>query len=218
MSYAANGASMTLAGCRGKVGVSGEVRYGCGANREFQYEVPHIVRGGGQKSLPIAGNPTLAELTLPMDATVTRRLDQRLNSLPAMPRIILGFLADRLPVYEDTPGLRRYAADLIGIPLEHLNSNPPDLVEHLFGIWDGAVIEKSVDPSTGLVMVDAELCSKAPPPLSGLQDFHALVGDWTWIPVRELDLPRLPNPAYQILHNYSMNRAPTSSRRFPTSG
>ena len=205
LSYAGDGASMTLAGCRGKVGISGEVRYGSRSDREFQYDVRRVVRGGGRNQLPIAGNPTLAELTLRMDATVTRRLDQRLHSLPAMPRIILGFLADRLPVYEDTPGLRRYASDLIGIPLEHLNSNPPDLVEHLLrGIWEGAVLEKSIDPSTGLIMVDAELCSESSRPYRAFEDFSALVGDWTWNPVRELDLPRLPNPAYQILHKYGI--------------
>lgn len=205
LSYADDGTNMMLSGCRGRVGISGEVRYGGRSDREFQYDVRRVVRGGGRNQLPIAGNPTLAELTLRMDATVTRRLDQRLGSLPVMPRIMLGFLADRLPVYEDTPGLRRYAADLVGISLEHLNSNPPDLVEHLLrGIWEEAAGAQKIDPTTGLVMVDAELCSEGSRPYRAFEDFTALVGDWTWNPVRELDLPRLPNPAYQILHKYGV--------------
>jgi len=204
LTYDEDGTGIKVAGFRGRVAPNGYVRYGSFGNREFQYEARRLVRGG-RGQLPIASNPSLAELTLRMDTAVTRRIDHRLQQVPVLPRVMLGFAPDRLPEYEDTPGLRRFAAVQIGITLEHLNSNPPELVAHLLrGIWEGCVHEVGVNPSTGLVMIDAEICAENARWYQAFEDFSGLVGDWTWNPVRELDLPRLPNPAYELLYRYGI--------------
>jgi hypothetical protein len=216
LAYGEEQSAMRLAGFRGRPATGGAVRYGTFGDRVFQYNVRRIARGG-RGQLRIAENPSLAELTLRMDNVVTRRIDQRLSQLPLMPRVILGFPTDRLPQYEDTPSLRRYAARQIGVTLEHLNSNPPELVEHLIrGIWEAIVVEPGVDSNTGLHMVDAEICPEHCSPFQIFEDYAELVGDWTWNPVRELDLPRLPNPAYEILQRYGVDANGDFNQEIPT--
>lgn len=206
LSYADDGSAMTVAGFRAQVRPNGDVGYGVNHQRDFQYDARRLTRGGRRNELPILRNPSLGDLTLRMDAACARRANVPLPEIPVLPKIYLGFAPNDLPVYEATPGLKRVVAKQIGISLEQLEGNPPAIVEPLLRAnWDALMNSAAVDPATGLVLLDAEICSLNGRPLRAYEDFSALIGDWTWNPVRDIDLPRLPNPAYQILNQYGID-------------
>lgn len=111
-----------------------------------------------------------------------------------------------MPPYEPTIGLQRIAAKQAAISLKKLQGNPPEIVERfLRNSWDEIVAATQVDPDTGLVLFDADVCSTQAQPLRVFEDFRPFVGDWTWNPIRELNLPQFTNPAHEILKRFGID-------------
>jgi hypothetical protein len=205
LTYDADGA-LTVGGFRGTETPAGDVRYG-GAGREFQHRTDPTNSGGLRFQLPYGRNPSLVDLAIRMDKLCGRIGRNRLPRLPLLPRILLGFGKGDLPPYVATPGLRRLAAARLNVTLRHLAGNPPEWVERLLtDLWGELLADPTAfDPHSGLVIVDAELCAPAHRPLRVFEDFSDLIGDWTWNPARALHIPRLPNPAREILAKYGID-------------
>lgn len=154
---------------------------------------------------------SLLDTSMRMDATCRRVVAKRcrLPTIPILPRILLGFAPFEVPSYADSPGLRRLAARQLGMPAEKLGVNGEILLNRLLrDVWQNHLIGPDhPENATGLVLVDAELCTDARRSLRIFEDFRELIGDRSWNPARTIKFPTIDNPAPGILHQQDIQSA-----------
>lgn len=117
-----------------------------------------------------------------------------------------GFAQDQVPAFERTPALEQRAADGIGLTLERLAANPPELLDRLLRqTWDAAILraDDPVNP-TGLILVEAELCTRYHNALRAFEDFRDLVGTRTWNPASKCPPLRYENPTAALLEAHGI--------------
>ena len=203
--YEPGGGRAVISGVRARQLVDATVEYGVGGRRDFQLDV---LPSEGAGNLRVVRNPSLAETALQLDAVARRRIDSRCRA-PIFPRVLLGFAPDRPPVFEPSEALLRTAADRLGVTVEHLSGNSPVLLERLLEqTWQDMLIGPN-DPSnsTGLLLADAEYCSRPVGVLRVYEDFRQLVGVSTWNPAENVKVLRRSNPTAELLGSYGFEPA-----------
>lgn len=161
------------------------------------------------QAIDIDRHPALLDLALGMEAYCRRRLAQRdfLPRIPKLPRILLGFAPSSPPPFEDTAALRRIVAAKLHQPIHRLGSNGPVLLEKLLiDTWHERLIPPTAaENPTGLLLVNAELCTDARRSLTIFEDVRDLCGQHTRNPVRSVALQTLDNPASSILERFGID-------------
>lgn len=120
---------------------------------------------------------------------------------------MLGFAPNEVPAFEDSSVLRQIAARELGIPIERLGANGDELLDRLLrNVWEEQLRRpEAPDNDTGLVLIDAELCSNVRKALRVFEDFRGLVGSYTWNPAREVSPVEVPNPASAVLAQFGFD-------------
>lgn len=202
--YKPSRVSMPICGMYATAAADGSVSYG-GKGR-FVFARDAAIRSRPSRhgrAIDYLHEASLLETSMRMDAAcrwkVTRR--RRLPSLPVLPRILLGFAPFEVPPFEDTVALRQLAAKQLGVPIEKLGANGEMLLDRLLrDVWQGQLVMPDNPKNlTGLVLVDAELCTHARCSLVIFEDFSDLCGDRSWNPARTMKLPTVDNPAATLL-------------------
>lgn len=166
-----------------------------------------------------ARNPSLLETALRMDQRCQVLL--RSGRAPAdclrMPRVLLGFAAQRPPAFEDTVALRHRAARKLGISFHRLGQNGDVLLDKLLrDVWDESLVSPHAPENlTGNLLVDRELCPSARGFLNVFEDFSELLGVPTWNPAREVVAPMFANPAYKIWEAAGYTSPPDFNQPLP---
>jgi hypothetical protein len=212
--------AMPIRGFRAQANPDSSMLYGGEAGCSFLYNGalrprPHAVG----RAISASRNPSLAELLLTMDRACRRRLDRRdaLLQVPQLPAILLGFAPDQPPEFEDSPALRRLAAQELDVPPERLGANGSVLLDRLLhDIWERHLIQPSVASNgTGKLLVNAELCKQARRALEIYEDFRGLVGMHTWNPARGVEFLRMYNPAKTVLRRHGIDMHQDFNQYFP---
>jgi hypothetical protein len=165
------------------------------------------------KAFGVALNPhrnaSITELMQRMDRCCFRNLAHKnfLPVIPHLPRVLLGFAPESPPAYEDTPALRRLAAEKLEIPIERLSSNSTVLLDRLLrDLWEQLLISPdAIGNTTGGLLVDAEFCTDMRGVLRFYEDFRHLLGMHVWNPARSLTPFQMQNPALQVLQDVGID-------------
>ncbi len=169
--------------------------------------VPRLRPAGA--AINVSHNPSLVETVLRLDKAC-KALFHRIESLPILPqfpRILLGFAPSEPPKFVDSVALRRITARRLGVSPDRLGANGSVLLDRLLrDTWQHELLHpESLGNTTGLVLINAELCSQARGCLEIYEDFIDLIGFMTWNPARKVDFPRLPNPARSVLAQHDID-------------
>lgn len=154
-------------------------------------------------------NPSLLDTIVFVHAATGKALEREfaLPVVPHLPRVKLGFAPTKPPVFEETPLLRRLIAERLSIPVGRLSTKDPVLLQRqMVDLFHELMIQPDApENDTGLLLVDADLCTNGRGALRIYEDFNELVGVQTWNPAREVLAPTRRNPAAQVLklHNLS---------------
>lgn len=161
------------------------------------------------QAIDIDRHPGLLDIALGMVASCRRRLSRReyLPQVPRLPRILLGFAPSSPPAFQDTSALRRIVAAKVNLPIRQLGCNDHMLLERMLrDAWSERLIQPTdADNPTGLLLVDAELCTDARRSLGIFEDVRALCGQHTRNPARSVALPTIDNPAPSILQRLGID-------------
>lgn len=200
---------MSVYGMYGRPSVDGSVQYGGQEALTFVRDAAIRSRAKGKgRAINYRRELPLLETVLRMDSACRRALlrRHRLPSVPRMPSILLGFAPSEVPQFEDSMALRCLAAKQLGVSVSRLGMNGEVLLERLLmDTWESQLImpDDSRNP-TGLVLVDAELCTSARRSLRIFEDYGMLCGDHAWNPAREMKVPMIDNPALVILRRHGI--------------
>ncbi len=201
------------------VDMDGNATYGVHASDKFYYDAATAFRIGARgRQIDPLRSPGLAELLLRMDRACTKKLGHlNLPVIPQFPKLLLGFAPNALPKFEDTPALRRLAAKQIGVSRDRLGANGDLLLERLLhDVWEQHVVATDrPDNSTGLVLIDAELCTQVRLALRMFEDFSELSGDNTWNPSREVKPLQVVNPSSAVLSEFYIDASQDFSQHIP---
>lgn len=211
--------AMPIRGFQAQAHPDGSVHLGGDAGCLFLHDgslIPRACRTRG--AINAARNPTLVQTLLRLDRACKSQIGRldRLPQVPQLPRILLGFAPNEPPEFEDSPALRRLAAEELGIPVERLGANGSVLLDRLLrDLWQRHLILPSgPGNSTGKLLVDAELCSQARRALEIYEDFTDLVGAHTWNPAQEIKLRELDNPAKDVLCRHDIDTSQNFNQYF----
>jgi hypothetical protein len=202
--------SMPIFGLKGIPSPDGSVTYGGRHGVLFRRDgAIRPRRNSFGQAIDIDRNPGLLDIALGMLAHCRRRLSRRgfLPQVPRLPRVLLGFSPSSPPPFEDTPALRSIVAAKVNLPVHRLGCNGPMLLERLLrNTWTERLIQPTASENpTGLLLVDAELCTDARRSLGIFEDVRALCGQYTRNPVGSVALPTVDNPAPSILQRFGID-------------
>ena len=136
---------MPVRGFRGRPYADGSVRYGGEAGCSFFCDGALVPRPNARgQAINALKNSQLVETVLQLDRACKRQVERQhvLPEIPELPRILLGFAADELPPFEDSPALRRLAAKELGMPIHRLGTHSSALLERfLEDLWHQQLIQ-----------------------------------------------------------------------------
>lgn len=200
--------AIPVAGFHGQTRWDGSVEYGAG---QAAVHVNLAIRpkvGARRTVIDPEHNPSLLEVALQLDKHCQRAVleGRSIAAQPTLPKVLLSFPNDKLPVFQDTPYLRELAARKVGVPVSALGSNGELLLDRLLrDTWDEAsVLSTDAYNWTGTTLMDARLCPNAREFLRIYEDFRDLLGVYVWNPVRGLQIEQLVNPAFRVLDQHGL--------------
>lgn len=185
--------------------VTGEVYFGGPDRNVFSYDFglrPHI--GAKGRILDPRRNPSLGYLGLEMDRIAQNYAERSYSAsaIPVLPTIYLGFNDDKLPAYEDTPGLRARVAHHMHRSLADIDAMGGDALKpFLEAEWDGCFVKpgEAFNDST-LHLISHELCTRVHQSLRMFECYEELLGAEIYNPAMELLNPRdaIANPTIRV--------------------